>query len=58
MLYKTYSLKEFAKKLNLYLYKIVYIPLSALTVLEFYKSLSYGLDLYPPNKKVDIFKSV
>ena len=55
---KTYSLKEFAKELNPSLYKVVYIPLSTVTVLEFYKSLAYGLDLDPPNKKIDIFKAV
>jgi len=55
---KTFSLKEFAKELNPSLYKIVYVPLSTVTVLEFYKSLAYGLDLDPPNKKVDIFKAV
>lgn len=55
---KTFSLREFAKTLNPNLYKVIYIPLSTVTVLEFYKSLAYGLDLDPPNKKVDIFKAV
>ena len=55
---KTFSLREFANNLNPNLYKVVYIPLSTVTVLEFYKSLAYGLDLDPPNKKVDIFKAI
>jgi type II secretory pathway predicted ATPase ExeA len=55
---KTYVLKEFTDNLNPSLYKVVYIPLSTVTVLEFYKSLAYGLDLDPPNKKVDIFKAI
>jgi len=55
---KTYVLKDFADSLNPSLYKVVYIPLSTVTVLEFYKSLAYGLDLDPPNKKVDIFRVI
>lgn len=55
---KTYALKEFADNLNPSLYKIVYIPLSTVTVLEFYKSLAYGLDLNPPSRKVDIFNAI
>lgn len=55
---KTYSLQAFSKTLNPSLYKVVYIPLSTVTVLEFYKSIAYGLDLDPPTKKVDIFKVI
>jgi len=40
---KTYSLRCFADSLNSNLYKVAYIPLSTVTVLEFYKSLAYGL---------------
>jgi type II secretory pathway predicted ATPase ExeA len=55
---KTYALKNFADSLNSSLYKVVYIPLSTVTVLEFYKSLAYGLDLDPPSRKVDIFNAI
>lgn len=55
---KTYTLKNFSCKLNSSLYKLVYIPLSTITVLEFYKALAYGLDLVPPNKKIDIFRDI
>lgn len=55
---KTYTLRNFANKLNPSLYKIVYIHLSTITVLEFYKALAYGLDLVPPNKKIDIFRDI
>ena len=55
---KTYTLKKFTDSLNASLYKVVYIPLSTVTVLEFYKSLAYGLDLDPPNKKIDIFNAI
>jgi len=55
---KTYALKKFAEGLNPSLYKVIYIPLSTVTVLEFYKSLAYGLDLDPPGRKVDIFNAI
>lgn len=55
---KTFAVREFSKTLNPNLYKVVYISLSTVTVLEFYKSLAYGLDLDPPNKKVDIFRVI
>ena len=40
---KTYSIKYFTQNLNPNLYKIVYISLSTVTVLEFYKSFCIGL---------------
>lgn len=55
---KTFSLRCFAASLNPNLYKVVYIPLSTVTVMEFYRSLAYGLDLEPRSKKVDLFKSI
>ena len=55
---KTFTLRHFANNLNTSLYKLVYIPLSTITVLEFYKALAYGLDLEPPNKKIDIFRAI
>lgn len=55
---KTFSLRYFASNLNASLYKVVYIPLSTITVLEFYKALAYGLDLEPPNKKIDMFRDI
>lgn len=55
---KTYALKTFVDDLNPNLYKVVYIPLSTVTVLEFYKAIAYGLDIDPPNKKIDIFRAI
>lgn len=55
---KTYSLRCFAATLNTNLYKVVYIPLSTVTVMEFYRSLAFGLDLEPASKKIDLFKSI
>lgn len=55
---KTYTLRCAASNLNPNLYKVVYIPLSTVTVMEFYRSLAYGLDLEPPCRKIDLFKLI
>lgn len=55
---KTYTLKSLVDNLNPNLYKTVYIPLSTVTVLEFYKQVAYGLGIDPPTKKVDIFRAI
>lgn len=55
---KTYLLRYFSNSLNPSLFKTVYIPLSTVTVLEFYKQLAYCLDLEVYHKKIDIFRSV
>jgi type II secretory ATPase GspE/PulE/Tfp pilus assembly ATPase PilB-like protein len=36
---KTYTLRHFSGNLNTSLYKLVYIPLSTITVLEFYRAI-------------------
>ncbi len=55
---KTYSLRCFANSLNKNLFKVVYIPLSTVTVIEFYRSLAYGLGIEPVAKKVDLYKLI
>lgn len=55
---KTFTLRCFASSLNPNLYKVVYIPLSTVTVMEFYRSLAYGMGLEPKTKKIDLFKSI
>jgi general secretion pathway protein A len=55
---KTFTLRCFASSLNSNLYKVAYIPLSTVTVMEFYRSLAFSLDLDPSSKKVDLFKSI
>lgn len=55
---KTYTLRCFSNSLNPNLYKTVYIPLSTITVLEFYKALAYGLGSEIYSKKVDLFRSI
>jgi type II secretory pathway predicted ATPase ExeA len=55
---KTFTLRCFASSLNTNLYKTVYIPLSTVTVLEFFRSLAFGLDLEAKNKKIDLFRTI
>ena len=55
---KTYSTKYFVKNLNSNLYKIVYLSLSTVTVLEFYRSFCMGLGIVPAFKKIDMFYQI
>lgn len=55
---KTFTLRCFAALLNPNLYKVAYIPLSTVTVMEFYRSLAFALDLEPKSKKIDLFRSI
>jgi len=55
---KSFSLKCFAASLNKSLFKIVYIPLTTVTVKEFYMALCDGLGVIPAYKKVDMFKQI
>ena len=55
---KTLNMREFLNSLNPNLYKCIYISMSNLTVLEFYKELAYELDLEPAFKKIDIFRQI
>ncbi|MBC2582937.1 ExeA family protein [Clostridium sp. DJ247] len=55
---KTYTLRCFTNSLNSNLYKVIYLTLSTVTVLEFYKSLAYGLGVEIYSKKIDLFKAI
>lgn len=55
---KTYSVKYFVKNLNPNLYKVVYLTLSTVTVVEFYKSFCRGLGIEPANRKIDMFHQI
>lgn len=55
---KTASLRTFTANLNPALYKVVYFPLSTLTVNDFYRALAYYLGLEPTFRKVDLFKQI
>lgn len=52
---KTFVLNCFLNSLNPSLYKSVYIPISTVTVNEFYAALCDGLGIIPAQKKVKMF---
>lgn len=55
---KTYSVKYFIKSLNTNLYKPVYLTLSTVTVMDFYRNLCIGLGIEPAYKKIDMFRQI
>lgn len=55
---KTFVIKQFCESLNPGLYKTVYIPLSSLTTVEFYRHLSENLGLSSYGKKSDNYRSI
>lgn len=55
---KSFCLRHFAYSLNKNLYKIIYIPITTLTVKEFYMALCDGLGVIPAYKKVSMFKQI
>ncbi len=55
---KTTILRNWANKLNPSKYKVLYSPLSTLTVVEFYKNLAAQFGLEPMLRKSDNFKLI
>jgi type II secretory pathway predicted ATPase ExeA len=55
---KSFALRCLAASLNKSLYKIIYIPITTLTVKEFYMALCDGLGVVHAYKKVDMFKQI
>ena len=55
---KTTSIRKWCETLNKAAYKVVYIPLSTLTVSEFYRQLASSLGIEPYYKKVDNFRAI
>ncbi|NMB26511.1 MAG: AAA family ATPase, partial [Tissierellia bacterium] len=49
---KSFLLRYFVDSLNTNLFKPVYIPISTLTVMDFYRALCSGLGIIPAHKKV------
>jgi type II secretory pathway predicted ATPase ExeA len=43
---------------HVFLFKCIYIPISTLTVMEFYRAICSGLGVIPSYKKVDMFKQI
>ncbi|AJA46743.1 general secretion pathway protein A [Clostridium pasteurianum DSM 525 = ATCC 6013] len=55
---KSFLLRNFVDSLNPNLYKCVYIPISTLTVMDFYRALCDGLGIIHAQKKVTMFKQI
>ncbi len=55
---KTFAIRTFMNELNSSLYKFIYISLSSLSVLDFYKELAYELGIEPKYRKIDIYKQI
>lgn len=55
---KTFSIHQFCQSLNEGLYKVVYVAMSTLSIVEFYKELSMGFGLEPYAKKVDNYRNL
>lgn len=55
---KTSVVRKWAFGLNPGLYKVVYLPMSSITTMEFYRSLCYGLGLEAKFKKIDMFNDI
>lgn len=55
---KTTSLRAITASLNPQLFKVVYLPLSSVTVQDFYRHLAMGLGLEPRFRKVDLFHQI
>ena len=55
---KTTAVRIWSKSLNPALYNVVYISLSTLTVMEFYRNLALEMKLVPCFRKADNFKAI
>jgi len=55
---KTFVLRSYLSSLNPSLFKVFYTPLSTITAMDFYRSLSLGLDISPAFRKVDMFRQI
>lgn len=55
---KTLTLRSFCDSLSPSLYKVVYFPLSTLTVQDFYRGLAFELGEEPRYRKVDLFYQI
>jgi len=55
---KTTSLRVFTARLNPQLFRVIYLPLASVTVLDFYRHLAVGLGLEPRSRKVELFHQI
>ena len=55
---KSFIMKKFSETLNPGLYKVIYMPMSTLSTIEFYRELSNQLGLEIYHKKIDNFRNI
>ena len=55
---KTTAVRHWANNLNTSLYKVIYLPLSTVTVMEFYRQLAESLGLEARHRKSENFKII
>ncbi len=55
---KSFLLRCFADTLNPNLFKRIYIPITTLTVMDFYRALCHGFGVAPDHKKILMFKQL
>ena len=55
---KTFAVRSWAAKLNPNTSKLIYICMSTVTNMEFYRKLCYGLGLEPYFKKSDMYRDI
>jgi len=55
---KTFALRSLAAGLNPALYRVIYLPLSTGTVMDFYRGLAGGLGEEPKFRKIDLFEQI
>lgn len=55
---KTTIIRNWTRELNTAAYKVIYLPLSTLTVMESYRQLAIGLNLEPKYKKYENFQEI
>lgn len=55
---KTFALRNFAKSLNPSLYTVIYLPLSTLSLSDFYRAFAGALGLEPRYRKNDNYKII
>lgn len=55
---KTFALRVFCANLSPALFKVIYLPLSTGTVMDFYRGLAQGLGEEPGFRKIDLFHQI
>ena len=55
---KTAAIREFTNGLNPALFKVIYLQMTTVTVVEFFRMLSNELGLEPCHKKADLFRQI